>query len=480
MNRNTSIGYVQKVVFCLSKLLLISLYISSVHAEWAEFTSAKIIETSDYNAGEKIIIDNDDNRIITGEFFGVANIFGVNFSEYEGEHAYIAKIPLSDSYRLVRGIQQTPSDIRFSSLYISGLSHDRFDNFVVSGVFRGTIKSLTGEITSTANRINQFVAKYTPDGRLIWLKKINGDTPFGKNLIAIDDSGNIFLATNSFPEIGPESLISIIKLSSDGDILWSTSSVRTAPFTTVPMDIDLDSDGNIYIVGEMHDYNPDHVESENGRVFFAKFSSTGESQWERFYGRQHAEGFDLSIDSLDNVYLAGTFHDTIVIEGNILSAAGLEESPEDAFIAKFNKRGDLLWTVQSDSRWVNDMSIANDSENNVIVTVSGRDSLRSERRSHVAKYNSDGELIWTKLVSGAGNLRYKDVAVYSMNRIHLIGILSGNVNFSGIEHPIENPGFSTTFIAVLETRFSIWEITPWWLPWIFVFSFTSIIVWRRF
>ncbi|MDD3170617.1 MAG: hypothetical protein PHW71_02490, partial [Candidatus Pacebacteria bacterium] len=159
------------------------------------------------------------------------------------------------------------------------LAVDKDDNIIVAGYFQGTIDLDPGtgilERTSLGGSINDnavdiYLAKYAKGGRLIWgfsLGSVGADLPHS---LKTDKEGNIYL-TGYFGgqmDVDPnpeEKLINsgtgrdafLVKYDKDGKLLWvrAFGNIETIPFSSSDtrfeegMDLDIDEDGNVYLVG---------------------------------------------------------------------------------------------------------------------------------------------------------------------------------------------------------------------------------------
>lgn len=109
----------------------------------------------------------------------------------------------------------------------------------------------------------------------------------------------------------------------------------------------------------------------------------------------------IIIDSVENVYLAGTFSDELKInEQNTLKSKG----GTDAFLLKFDTNGKLLWKKQAGglkNDYVGSMRIAK--EGGVILSGHFEDSTFFDRikptikeGGYVANYDKNGTILWVK------------------------------------------------------------------------------------
>ncbi|MDD4155645.1 MAG: T9SS type A sorting domain-containing protein [Candidatus Cloacimonetes bacterium] len=112
-----------------------------------------------------------------------------------------------------------------------------------------------------------------------------------------------------------------------------------------------DSNQNSYIAGSISGnatFGNQTVEY-NGDVempIFAKINSSGEFEWVQcFYDNENDDvqslgtAMGIGVDSEDNIYVSGYFTESVLIDGIQLNSNGLW----DAFLAKFNSNGEVLW-----------------------------------------------------------------------------------------------------------------------------------------
>jgi Ca2+-binding RTX toxin-like protein len=131
--------------------------------------------------------------------------------------------------------------------------------------------------------------------------------------------------------------------------------------------------------------------------WIVKFNSSGEQLWSQQVGSNKSDNIlKLVTDSLGNFYVVGA------TQGDL--ANPLESSLQDAYVAKYDGNGTLLWQKQFGAAAFNGSSgIAVDSDNNLYIsgitlTVDRRPRpdviIDAQDDFWVTKFNSDGEQIW--------------------------------------------------------------------------------------
>jgi len=166
--------------------------------------------------------------------------------------------------------------------------------------------------------------------------------------------------------------------------------------------------------------------------FLAKYDSNGNILWAKSVG---GLGFDvahsLAIDSSGFIYVTGYFGSaTLEFDSITITNKGWN----DIFIAKYDSNGNAIWANSAGG-------IKNDIANSVTVDNSGNIYLTGKYRSLViyfdsdslintnnyeeiflAKYDSDGILIWAKSAGGTSNDEASSVALDINGNIYLAGM----------------------------------------------------------
>jgi len=124
----------------------------------------------------------------------------------------------------------------------------------------------------------------------------NADYGFG---IAVDSEDNVYVVgrTNSFGFTANN--ISLVKYNSTGHQLWNATWGGSA--ADEGKGIAIDSKDNIYVVGSTQSYG-----MGDNDICLIKYNASGTFKWnETWGGTDDDEGYDIAIDSKDNIYIAG-------------------------------------------------------------------------------------------------------------------------------------------------------------------------------
>ena len=275
---------------------------------------------------------------------------------------------------------------------------DNENNIYVTGESMGI---LTGNdcvtIKYNSSGIQQWIARYSTPGN-------HRDASY---TIAIDNSGNVIVAGESYNSNLSQSEYCIIKYDNFGSQLW----VRNYHAAGIIFALAVDNFNNIYVNGSIAD-SP--TQEDYATI---KYDSFGNHLWlARYDGSAHMSDYTkhLVIDDSANVYVSGY-------------TTGLNTGPDFTTI-KYNSSGVRQWVVIYDGpSHSSDVvrSIGIDNKNNIYV--SGTTIGPGTGYDWVTiKYNSDGVQQWiTKFNNGTDDTPW-DLAVDIQGNVYVTGESDGN------------------------------------------------------
>ena len=348
----------------------------------------------------------------------------------------------------------------------NGLAVDSTGNTYVTGYFTGSATFGAGEsgetsLTSDGDR-DIFVAKYTADGNLVWVKRAGGSDTGIK--IAVDGSGKAYVV-GAFAESAifgageaNETTLTcdcfgggmfIAKYSTDGDLIWAKPIVSQNSVNV--NDLAVDNSGNAYVTGVMFrtatfgfgETNEMMLTSNahTNNMFIAKYTASGDLVWARKAGDTsgNTEAYSLAVDGSGNVYVIGYF---------VVATFGLGETNEitltsdsaDVFVAKYTTVGRLAWVKRIVTFHSRNLDIAVDGSGNAYITgngggVFGRGEANETRFQRfqndifVAKYTTGGNLVWVRFAGGSGQNSASSLAADSSGNVYVTGVFERTATF---------------------------------------------------
>lgn len=183
-------------------------------------------------------------------------------------------------------------------------------------------------------------------------------------------------------------------------------------------------------------------------------------QWTLTEGDEFNEYItDVDCDNSANIYICGSFQDTVDFWGTTLIAAG----SNDAFIAALDPDGELLWIRQGGGEFEDiptDLYIAEWSSGACLYVTGGffetaifeEDTLFSEggREMFLLQYDLSGTLNWS--VSGGGIVDDAGQSVTADQNGH--AYVTGDINYTATfgNHTVTYYGFTDAFLAKYDTE----------------------------
>jgi hypothetical protein len=325
---------------------------------------------------------------------------------------------------------------------------DEAGNAFVTGYFAGKVRF--GAIKLQASESAQsrggapadiFVAKYDPQGKVLWAQQAGGERLDQGYGAATDGEGNVYV-TGYFQgkaKVGGMELTGktqgdadhefdtrygdmfLAKYSGAGKLLW----LRQAGDhdKNVGNSVAVDSAGHVYVAGQfgggMIHFGEIEVADTNLCNFIVKYDRDGKVIWAqptagpRSYGG--GGGNIVAVDREDRVFVAGNFEFSQQLGGILLQQdRGMNE---EIFLLKYNPDGNVLWGRQAGGpRHEYCSGVALDRAGNAFITGSFDDavdfgSIHAQAGPHnpgisgtsvyVAKYTASGEPAWVKAAGPA-------------------------------------------------------------------------------
>ncbi len=185
----------------------------------------------------------------------------------------------------------------------------------------------------------------------------------------------------------------------------------------------VDKAGNSYITGGTYGALGRRNNEGTDDVYIAKYDRYGNAVWIRQFGTSRDErSFAVSVDMNGNIYITGK------VNKSIAPADGPDDN--DAFVARYNGRGNLLWYRELGTTPKNDeaFSVSVDNTGNVYIVGQTNSNLDGSVRpaienfdAWVAKYDSNGNQVWLRQFGGIDYDIATSVAADGNGNIYIAG-----------------------------------------------------------
>jgi hypothetical protein len=292
--------------------------------------------------------------------------------------------------------------------YGYGISSDNTGNIYVAGKYEENNATFSGVQVNCAGNHDAFIAKYTPNGTIDWIRTAGGSLGDYAESLDCDGTGNLYVSG---------------EIEGYGNIISFSTSTAT-----------------LQSIGD-------------NDAFFCKYDLNGNLQWARSEGWLYSEkALAITHDNSGNIFIAGYFTDTTKFNGAIQSGWG----GRDIYVAKYDANGNFLWFRKAGSSGRDEAkSVKCDASGNVYIcgmysngaNFSGQTMTCTPGYfdSYVAKYAPDGTLQWVQKSGGD----YDDVAwsivLDSQGKIYITGEFNAYAQFGSIGFP--TTGMANVFIA---------------------------------
>ncbi len=360
--------------------------------------------TSNFTSGR--VTDSQGNSFFVGNFYGESMQFGDILIESDFDYTpYLLKMD-NDGNPLWAIAEASAGKPKF---YDIALDHE--NNIIICGEFYADDAILSG-ITLSTNGDNAFIAKYNPNGDIIWAKSISGESLTFKKLAIDKDNNILFLGENA------------------GALNFLGNDVEV-----------------------FGDYD----------IIYGKYDKNGNSLWLKSLGSSSGENANaIATDNSNNILISVNYGGNFSIDGIAVMDLGLS----DAALIKTNGLGEALWvkTISgpSDNCKIADM-VADASDDIYVIAEAASDDLVFG--TAVSNYGlsdiytlklhgDDGAVSWYKFGGGSSYDHAESIAL-ATDGVFVTGNFGGAAEFDGLQLYTD---FSAGFIIAYHLNGDITQV----------------------
>jgi uncharacterized delta-60 repeat protein len=297
-------------------------------------------------------------------------------------------------------------------------SYDRINDCTVDDLGNVYVAGLSDQLPYGRDFV---IIKYSQTGNTIWTARYDCGT-FGYDeaeAITVDASHNVYV-TGSSTLFSGGSDIATVKYSPEGTQLWVSRYSSPMRQYDRPLDIAVDSGGNVYVTGE------NRITSNTSRYVTLKYNNEGSLQWVNVYPDSPASyntASSIAVDGGGNVYLTGT---------SALSPG----RPEFATI-KYDRTGNTLWVARL-AGYANSPAYASsltldDSSNAYVTGYSYGQGTSSDFTT--VRYSADGIELWVARYDGGLNNSDEGEAI-AVDRTGNVYVTGQSISVSPVSYDI--------------------------------------------
>jgi hypothetical protein len=328
--------------------------------------------------GELTVLASDSasNAVVCGLFYGVASFGTTNLTVATNSEPTLFLAKYSASGELIWA--KTAGVFSPQAIYadhLTPIALDKADNIYLAGHFVERIYLGSTNLVSSGSA-DGFLAKFDSNGTPLWAQGLGG---FGSDRcwgVAVDSTGNP-LVTGSFVHqmgIGATHLagglwsdVFLAKFDPDGRLLWARQAGGAGDDQATA--IALDPFDNAIITGEFVDNIGDGTANFGGVIltnsahgagddFVVKYDPSGNVTWaKQIAGKKETSPIGLAMDGDGSCYVLGSIDGTVSIFG----VATLYPAYPSYYVAKFRNDGSPVWAFQGrDETFTKGFAIAAD------------------------------------------------------------------------------------------------------------------------
>lgn len=347
----------------------------------------------------------------------------------------------------------------------SAIAVDAAGNSYVTGSFRN--EATFGSITITGF-FDAFVVKYDASGNVLWVRSVASPVNVDGFRIAVDEIGNCYVTgrftdTATFGSFTISSSgsvdVFVVKYDANGNVLWTRSDGGTA--YDMGLGIAVDTAGNSYVTGEFQDtasFGPFTLTSAGSTdVFVVKYDADGNILWARsnggIIGSIGVQG--IAVDTFGRSLITGDFQGAVTYGPFTLSSAG----GRDIYLAKYDTNGNVLWASSAGGTSEDGgIGVAVDTASNCYVTGGFRGTASFGPFTvtsagfgdvFVAKYDIFGNTEWVTSAGGQGQDSTFGISNDPAGNTYVTGRFERTATFG--ELTLTSAGMGDVFVAEYDT-----------------------------
>lgn len=329
-------------------------------------------------------------------------------------------------------------------------------DLIVVGSFEQTL-TVAKRTTRAAGDTDGFVARLTPKGDAVWLKRVGGERSDTVLAVTVAADGNIAVAGLATPDAtyedaalpapsktAPESsgtVAFVAVLDQAGALRWIRY-LESTIYASVA-DLCFSGDGSVVAVGHFGgtvDIGERRLSSAGKHdAVAASFSRDGRVRWARRAGGAGADLAEAVTCAPDRVRIAGGFTQHALVGSEELDGHG---GGQDAFVATLDSNGAVL-DAEAYGGEGNATAFAMVEANDGAYCIAGSftkeanfggDDLEARGQSDVflACFAADGTHRWSKGLGGSGDDHARALALRGTDMV-IAGTFSGSADFGGRE-----------------------------------------------
>jgi hypothetical protein len=300
------------------------------------------------------------------------------------------------------------------------------ENIYLSGYTQGSLGA-----PYAGGAYDAFVSKMDASGNLQWTRQLGTSGEDRSWGVSANHVGDVFISGETYGNLGGTLTGNydafVAKYDASGNLIWTRQ--LGAGANTSSQCVASDDMGNVYIAGGTSG-NLGGPNAGGNDVFLAKYDSGGNLLWTRQLGTSGTDGAEgIAADGHGNIYVTGS---------TTGSLGGPSAGDYDAFVAKYDVNGNLIWTRQYGTIFDEvGKGVSVDGSGNVYAAGL---AVEFNFSAFIIKYDSAGNLQWDRKLDAPADDGAEAVSATATGNVYVAGFTSGSLDG-------QNAGDSDAFVA---------------------------------
>lgn len=275
-----------------------------------------------------------------------------------------------------------PTDANFISV-LSGASGTTDNEYYMKAKKSSTTNDIY--VAGYTGFLGPIIVKYDSAGQVSWARRLS-NLALSTSDLALDSSDNIYVVGSYLNSTTSKNAIFLVKYDLNGNLIWQRIlTSNSGSYRDDPDAIDVDSSGNIYVIGTAQDDN------SSSKILVVKWNSSGVLQWQTTLtiGSTIDQGAGIAVNKSNNslVNIIANSLNTSTNTRSVITGT-LSSSNGNYNVIRRAKEGEFSGDTSTFAT-----SIDSDPSGNVYISYHSGFFIRG---SVVAKYDSNLNTLWSK------------------------------------------------------------------------------------
>jgi hypothetical protein len=333
--------------------------------------------------------------------------------------------------------------------YVNKIAVDVAGNVIMCGDFYTALK--LGTTYPSAGFEDGFVAKFDPNGNLLWVHQLGDVRPDRAWDVTTDLVGNVIVVGHMSAGMNDQDAI-IAKYAPDGTEKWFKRFGAGDMHYQTAISVSVNLSKEIFVAGEFDgafSLGGATLQPTGGVTFFlAKFDQNGNHLWSKALLTRTPYAYNLSglaTGSDGQTTFTGVLLDSLDLGNGVLTSAG----SYDIFLGRFDTDGNALWSKRfGDAQDQIVQALAINGTNQIALAAATNGSVNfgggtltaaGDYEPVIAVLNASGNHVWSKIYNGSSNQYATSLTWASNNDLLVVCRGTGTLDFGGGPRTIAGP-----------------------------------------